>query len=94
MHMGEITYDTYRIDIDPKYFENTTIIPQPESVYEEKLWKKDLFGEEVTERVVKEQVTSEADIQTLDSKLEQASEKIAALQKEVDELKKQQPDSI
>jgi len=94
MHMGEITYDTYRIDIDPKYFENTTIIPQPESVYEEKLWKKDLFGEEVTERVVKEQVTSEADIQTLDSKLEQASAQIAALQKEVDELKKQQPDSI
>lgn len=98
MHMGEVTYDTYRIDIDPKYFEQTTIIPQPESIYDETgeaPWKKDLFGEEIAEeQVVKEQLTSEADIQTLDSKLEQASAQIAALQKEVEELKKQKPDSI
>ena len=31
------------------------------------------------------------DIQALDSKLEQASAQIAALQKEVEQLKKQQP---
>ena len=95
MHMGEVTYDTYRIDIDPKYFEQTTIIPQPESIYDEKgeaPWKKDLFGEEMAEeQIIKEQITSEADIQTLDSKLEQASAQIAALQKEVEQLKKQQP---
>lgn len=95
MHMGEVTYDTYRIDIDPKYFEQTTIIPQPESIYDENgeaPWKKDLFGEEIAEeQIVKEQITSEADIQALDSKLEQASAQIAALQKEVEQLKKQQP---
>ena len=95
MHMGEITYDTYRIDIDPKFFEQTTVIPQPESIYDENgeaPWKKDLFGEEIAEeQIVKEQVTSEADIQALDSKLEQASAQIAALQKEVEQLKKQQP---
>ena len=95
MHLGEVTYDTYRIDIDPKYFEQTTIIPQPESIYDERgevPWKKDLFGEETTEeQIVKTQVTSEADIQALDSKLEQASAQIAALQKEVEQLKKQQP---
>ena len=95
MHLGEVTYDTYRIDIDPKYFEQTTIIPQPESIYDERRevpWKKDLFGEEtVEEQIVKMQVTSEADIQALDSKLEQASAQIAALQKEVEQLKKQQP---
>lgn len=95
MHLGEVTYDTYRIDIDPKYFEQTTIIPQPESIYDERgeaPWKKDLFGEEKTEeQVIKTQMTSEADIQALDSKLEQASAQIAALQKEVEQLKKQQP---
>lgn len=98
MHMGEVTYDTYRIDIDPKYFEQTTAIPQPESVYDERrevMWKKDLFGEETAqEQVLKKDITSEADIQILDSKLEQASAKIAALQKEVEQLKKQQPDSV
>lgn len=103
MHMGEITYDTYRIDIDPKYFEQTTIIPQPESIHDERRenpWKKDLFGDEksteqmIEEQVVRDQITSEADIQMLDSKLELASAQIAALQKEVEELKKQQPDSI
>lgn len=98
MHMGEVTYDTYRLDIDPKYFEQTTIIPQPESIYDENgeaPWKKDLFGEEIAEeQVIEQQVTSEADIQALDSKLEQASAQIAALQKEVEELKKQKPDPI
>ena len=97
MHMGEVTYDTYRIDIDPKYFEQTTFIPQPESIYDEReeaLWKKDLYGEEIgEEQVVKGQLTSEADIQALDSKLEQASAQIAALQREVEQLRKQQPDS-
>ena len=98
MHMGEVTYDTYRIDIDPKYFEQTTILPQPESLYDENgeaPWKKDLYGEEVAEeQVIMEQLTSEADIQALDSKLEQASAQIAALQKEVEQLRKQQTDSI
>lgn len=98
MHMGEVTYDTYRIDIDPKYFEQTTVLPQPESLYDENgeaPWKKDLYGEEIAEeQVVMEQLTSEADIQALDSKLEQASAQIAALQKEVEQLRKQQTDSI
>lgn len=98
MHMGEVTYDTYRIDIDPKYFEQTAAIPQPDSIYDETgeaPWKRDLYGEEFAEeQIVKEQITSEADIQALDSKLEQASAQIAALQKEVEQLKKQQPDSI
>lgn len=95
MHMGEITYDTYRIDIDPRYFEQTTAIPQPEFVYGERKetpWRNDLYGEEIAqEQAVVESVTSEADIQALDSKLEQASAQIAALQKEVEQLKKQQP---
>lgn len=98
MHMGEVTYDTYRLDIDPQYFEQTTIIPQPDSIYDETgeiPWKKDLYGEKMTEeQVVQEQSTSEADIQTLDSRLEQASAQIAELQKEVEQLKKHQPDSI
>ena len=98
MHLGEVTYDTYRIDIDPKYFEQTTVLPQPESLYDENgeaPWKKDLYGEEIAEeQVVMEKFTSEADIQALDSKLEQASAQIAALQKEVEQLRKQQTDSI
>ena len=98
MHMGEVTYDTYRIDIDPKYFEQTTIIPQPDSIYDENgeaPWRKDLFEKESEqETVLQERITAEADIQTLDSKLEQASAQIAALQKEVEQLKKQQPDSM
>ena len=68
-------------------FEQTTIIPQPDSIYDENgdaPWRKDLFSEEVKqENVVVEQITSETDIQSLDSKLEQASAQIAALQKEV-----------
>ena len=98
MHMGEITYDTYRIDIDPKYFEQTTSIPQPDFLYEDRrdvLWKKDLYEiEDKEEKNVKEQLTSEAEIQALDTKLEQASAQIAALQKEVEQLKKQQTGSI
>ena len=55
---------------------------------------QDLYGEEIAEeQVVMEQLTTEADIQALDTKLEQASAQIAALQKEVEQLKKQQPDS-
>ena len=91
MPMGEVTYDTYRIDIDPKYFEQTSSIPQPESVYDErieKLWKNDLYGENVEKKI-----DSENNIQTLDSKLEQASAQIAALQKEVEQLKKQRTES-
>ena len=97
MHMGEVTYDTYRLDIDPKYFEQTSFLPQPESIYDENgdaPWKKDLYGEEIAEEQVVAPLTAEADIQTLDSKLEQASAQIAALQKEVEQLKKQQTDSI
>ena len=94
MHLGEITYDTYRIDIDPKYFEQTTIIPQPESVYQESrevAWKKDLYAEDLNETKSSE---TEPEIQTLDLKLEQASAQIAALQKEVEQLKKQQTGSM
>ena len=52
MHMGEVTYDTYRLDIDPKYFEQTSVLPQPESIYDENgeaPWKKDLYGEEIAD---------------------------------------------
>ena len=98
MHLGEVTYDTYRIDIDPKYFEQTTVIPQPESIYDEKgeaPWKKDLYGDEPTGmEKVEEQTNTETEIQILDSKLEQASAQIAALQKEVEQLRKQQTDSM
>lgn len=98
MHMGEVTYDTYRLDIDPKYFEQTSVIPQPESIYDENgnvPWKKDFPEEEIAkEKEIKDEVSAEADIQTLDSKLEQASAQIAALQKEVEQLKKQKPDSM
>lgn len=86
MHMGEVTYDTYRLDIDPKFFEQTSVIPQPESIYDE---KGDVFNGEK-----KVNVTAEADIHTLDSKLEQASAQIAALQKEVEQLKKQKSDTV
>lgn len=98
MHLGEVSYDTYRLDIDPKYFEQTTAILQPESIYDdrkESVWKKDLFGEESIKDVdLKKQAMSEEDLQALDSKLEQATAQIAALQKEVEQLKKQRPDSI
>lgn len=98
MHMGEVTYDTYRIDIDPKYFEQTSFLPQPESIYtenKEMSWKMDIDSETMDgEQLVMEQVTAETDIHTLDSRLEQASAQIAALQKEVEQLKRQQTDTI
>lgn len=97
MHLGEITYDTYRIDIDPKYFEQTTMIPQPESIWEEMdPDKKDiLFQKEIAkESHIDEAASSETDIKNLDSKLEQASAQIAALQKEVEQLKKNQTGPI
>lgn len=73
MHLGEVTYDTYRLDIDPSFFETTTLVPQPESIY----------GEE------KNSPENTSDIEQIDSRLEQASAQLAALQKEVEELKKQ-----
>ena len=63
MHMGEISYDTYRLDIDPKYFEQTSVIPQPESIYDENgnvPWKKEMYGEEIAEeQIIKEELPSE-----------------------------------
>lgn len=96
MHMGEVTYDTYRLDIDPKYFEQTSVIPQPESIYDENgTEEKEIHSEEIAEEhTVAEGLQTETDIQSLDSKLEQASAQIAALQKEVEQLKKKKPDSI
>ena len=96
MHLGEVTYDTYRLDIDPKYFEQTSVIPQPESIYDENgTGEKEIHSEEIAEEhTVAEGLQTETDIQSLDSKLEQASAQIAALQKEVEQLKKQQTDSI
>ena len=98
MHLGEITYDTYRIDIDPKYFEQTTVIPQPDSIQEERreaIWKKDLYEEDNMKGNNLFQAHSpESEIQELDTKLEKASRQIAALQKEVEELKKQQTGSL
>lgn len=100
MLMGEVTYDTFRLDIDPKYFETTTIIPQPESVYgeqtrqEEAEWRSDILGEatKVNKKEDMTEMTIEG-IDSLDSKLEQASAQIAALQKEVEQLKKQKPET-
>lgn len=90
MHMGEVTYDTYRIDIDPKFFEQTSFLPQPESIDKRSALDKELSKNEFTlELQKKEQSTSDTDIESLDSKLEQASAQIAALQKEVEQLKKQ-----
>ncbi|MBQ3104482.1 MAG: SH3 domain-containing protein [Lachnospiraceae bacterium] len=66
MHLGEISYDTFRLDIDPSFFETDTIIEQPESVDSD----------------------TEGNFKTLDDKLEEASAQIAALQKEVEELKR------
>lgn len=63
MHLGEISYDTYRLDIDPSFFENTSEIQQPE------------------------RISSEERSRMLDDKLEQASLRLAQLQKEVEELK-------
>lgn len=93
MHLGEISYDTFRLDIDPALFETTTLIPQPESIYDElPSADKDTSGTPAVESPqntaapVSEGTT---DIQSLDSKLEAASAQIASLQKEVEQLKKQ-----
>ena len=86
MHLGEVSYDTYRLDIDPIYFEDTSSIPQPESVVIERetesVWKSDLGD-------TKELGGASGDnLQVLDSKLEEATARIAELQREVEELKK------
>ncbi len=97
MHLGEVTYDTYRIDIDPKYFEKTTMIPQPESIWNEDKASGNLenYQEEMAEENgITPQAETKTDIKNLDSKLEQASAQIKALQKEVEELKKSQTGSI
>lgn len=73
MHLGEVTYDTYRLDIDPSFFETTTLLTQPESFVGD--------NEDAVEHTT--------DIQMIDTRLEQASAQLAALQKEVEELKKQ-----
>ncbi|MBQ9990189.1 MAG: SH3 domain-containing protein [Lachnospiraceae bacterium] len=80
MHLGEVTYDTYRLDIDPSFFETTTLVAQPESINKEEA--ADTMGNH-------EVVENTSDIEEIDSKLEQASAQLAALQKEVEELKKQ-----
>lgn len=86
MHLGEVSYDTYRLDIDPIYFEDTTSIPQPESIILEReiesSWQSDLGN-------TKELKGASGDnLHVLDSKLEEATARIAELQKEVEELKK------
>jgi len=103
MHLGEVTYDTYRLDIDPSFFETTTLVPQPESVFESESNEEE--SDEVSPASEKENkgiedtgientasaadTESTADIRVIDSKLEQATAQLAALQKEVEELKKQ-----
>lgn len=88
MHLGEVSYDTYRIDIDPSFFEDTQIIPQPESIYDdrerEQEWKSDIFETKETQT----SVGTREEFETLDLKLEEATAQIAALQKEVEKLKK------
>lgn len=89
IHSGEVSCDMYRIDIDPIYFENTTTIPQPESVFENHFSKE--FGR--TENICADSLKEETNIsgkhhEDIDSKLEEAAAKIEALQKEVEELKK------
>lgn len=82
MHLGEVAYDTYRLDIDPSFFETATLLPQPESIYGENKAVLEASGEQ-------EAFQNTSDIEQIDSKLEQASAQLAALQKEVEELKKQ-----
>lgn len=87
MHLGEVTYDTYRLDIDPSFFETTTLISQPESISED---GSDIAGTVSARRDTGTgNIENTADIQRIDSRLEQASAQLAALQKEVEELKKQ-----
>ena len=87
MHLGEVTYDTYRLDIDPSFFETTTLVSQPESISEDRF---DMAGTVSARRDTGTgNIENTADIQRIDSRLEQASAQLAALQKEVEELKKQ-----
>lgn len=81
MHLGEVTYDTYRLDIDPSFFETTTLVQQPERIDRGETYHNAAVG--------KTEAENTADIQLIDSRLEQASAQLAALQREVEELKKQ-----
>ena len=86
MHLGEVFYDTYRLDIDPIYFEDTPSIPQPESII---LEREAESGRQSDLDNTKELGGVSGDnLQVLDSKLEEATARIAELQKEVEELKK------
>lgn len=85
MHLGEVTYDTYRLDIDPSFFETTTLVPQPESVEDNEKVDAISQPEESDRTKGKESVN----IHLIDTRLEEASAQLAALQKEVEELKKQ-----
>lgn len=86
MHLGEVTYDTYRLDIDPSFFETTTLVPQPDSIAEEMVGTAS--GEEAS-GLDKNNEKHPINIQLIDTRLEEASAQLAALQKEVEELKKQ-----
>lgn len=91
MHMGEVSYDTYRLEIDPIYFEHTAVIPQPESIYDENSIEGNEEHNEVDQDGIyggKNGVNMQNEYQSLDMKLEEATAQIAALQKEVEELKK------
>lgn len=95
MHLGEVSYDTYRLDIDPIYFEHTTMIPQPESIYdiykyEENSESKEDYLKGEKDRIAgeKKEILIQEEYHSLDMKLEEATAQIAALQKEVEELKK------
>lgn len=95
MHIGEVSYDTYRLDIDPIYFEQTTIIPQPESIYDMNYSKEISDGERAEPDSESDKIMDgdkvllkQEEYHSLDMKLEEATAQIAALQKEVEELKK------
>ena len=95
MHFGEVSYDTYRLDIDPIYFEQTTIIPQPESIYDMSCSKEVSADERAEASYESEEIVGndklllkQEEYHSLDMKLEEATAQIAALQKEVEELTK------
>ena len=88
MHLGEVSYDTYRLDIDPSFFENTDIIPQPESIYDDKNSHLDSKSHLFETKEMQSSVGTREEFETLDLKLEEATAQIAALQREVEKLKK------
>ena len=88
MHLGEVSYDTYRLDIDPSFFENTDIIPQPESIYDDKNSHLDSKSHLFETKEMQSPVGTREEFETLDLKLEEATAQIAALQREVEKLKK------